>query len=257
MKFSQLLKEAFQILKKEPKLFLPKIIVAALFSIEIIVFAYILLNFPFVTTSELTPEQINQAIQLFPLLIGTLIYAIFLIILDVLVNSMYPPMIKDFKDGKKVSLRSGLNVGKKRIFIVLPVIFLTALIIEIPLVFFTNYVVKNSIEFNIWLIAPFMILLSFILVIFFYLLYPVSVLENRGVFETIKTTISLSKKNFKKVALGSIIPMLLSLVSIFISFYVFSFPGLLIVFILLRFLVAIIYTYHMVLDPAIYFDVRK
>ena len=261
MRFVEILWEAFFIIKKEPKLFLPKLFIALLFGVEMLAFAFLwqLIPNPFTALNILSPktlEQLHALRMLLPYYFILLIYSFAVLLLDILINAMYPSMVQDYKQRSTISFQNAFRHSIKRMHIVLPIILATAFIAMLPLYFFLSFLSQSQDTVSFLIVLTCFLALYFALFVAFYLLYPVSVLEEKGPFSTVRRSLYLSRKNLRNISYASILPMALSLASFGLSFYVFC-PFFLFLFIALRFLVAMIYTYHMVLDPSIYLIVRS
>lgn len=260
MRFIEILREAFFIIKKEPKLFLPKFFIAFLFGIEMIAFAFLLQSTPalekfFLHAAGFSEQELIELIRIFPYYLILLVYSFIVVIIDILINAMYPRMVKDFREGKKISFTSALESGLGAMKSLLPIILGISLIFTLLILLISPFF-QNLGFFFLVLIAVLLILFYFALNVALYLIYPVSVLEKTGIIQTLKKSVLMAKYNLKNISLGSIFPMLLSFASFILSFY-YYYPAFFALFVLLRFLVAMIYTYHMVLDPTIYFIVRS
>jgi hypothetical protein len=251
----KILFDAFKLIIANPLLFLPKLIIAFLYSI------------PMLFLPELTFALLELTSN--PVLLISLIFWIFIIflisILDILFNSMYSFTVKDYLNKKNISLIHGIKNSLKnfkKIFISIitaNIIFIIiAFIVSIPLSYF---ILINSTALTL-LFFVFYALTVFILFIAFYLIYPIASLEKFNEINSLKQSILLAKKNFKKISIISIISFFLSFFSILIPFImelmIQSNAGLifipLIAFILIRFLTAVISTYCYILNPVFYLE---
>lgn len=258
MKFLDFLKEAFIALSKHPKLFVPKIIIAAIYGVSLILGAFIIKGFlPLLeealvhgVSSQYT-EAVNQAM---PFLLFTMFWALFSLIADIFVNAMYPALLLDFKDKKPISLSRGFSLARKRAPTVVP----AALIIIFFL--FAPFLVLSEIAFFIskpvFLFLIFITLLvAFFFGFIFYYAYPVLVLEKVSIFEGLKKSVFLSRKNASLTIKATTIPFIISFFNLYLAFDIFN-PVNFILFVTTRFLIAVASAYHMVLNPMLYFGAR-
>ncbi len=252
----KVLTDSFKLIVKKPVLFLPKLLIAFLYSIPMIFLPKLTL-----ASIDLTSNKIG--------LINSLLFwliIIFLIsILDVLFNSMYSFNAKNFVNKKTISLKSSIKSALKKFKTVFSSILLTdlififlAIIVSIP---FSIVILTNSTGLII-LFAIIYAVLIFVLFVAFYLIYPVASLEKLSTINSIKKSVFLARKNFKKISTISIFSFFLSFASISIPFVIELFiqnnSNLLFLtifsFILVRFLTAIISTYYYVLNPMFYLE---
>lgn len=249
----KILVNAFNLIYKNPIIFLPKLLIAFLYSIPMLFLPGL-----FFASFNSTSNQFELLI----LLILLILFIFLISVLDILFNSMYSFISKDYLNKKKISLmnsfKKALKKFKKVFFsiILTDLIFvLIAFIVSIPLGFF---IVFSSIELIIFFsLIYFLIIL--ILFIAFYLIYPIASLEEFNVINSLKQSVFLAKKNLKKISMISIIAFILSFFSISIPFLIelliqnnSEIILLVIAFILIRFLTAFISTYYYVLNPVFY-----
>lgn len=255
-KFTEVLKSSLQLLIKEPKLFLPKILIAALYGISMLWTAQLYLDTIALQASAATPSILPHLTELFSSLVLAFVYFILVMIVDILVNAMYPTMVADYRKGTSINFTDSFKSALKKGKVVIPAVLITTalfILLTLPLNFLSNLAQSagnQELAFIYWTAN---ILIIFTLTVLFYLLYPVSVLEAGGIIKTIKRTFSLSRKNARDITKASLIPFGISLLNFALAFLA-SNPAALLAFIILRFLVAVMYTYHMVLNPAIYLE---
>lgn len=260
MKFLDFLKEAFSVLKKNPKLFTPKLLVAAVYGVSLVLAALITKQF-FPLLMEIqeqglsteTAAIINQAT---PFLFFAIFWSFFSLLLDIFVNAMYPSLVSDFKSNKPISLIKAVKKAKNRSLVVIPAALIITFCVFTPLVFLTEYsfLLKN---YLLSIIAGFALLIAMLLFIaLFYFVYPVLVLERVSVFNGLKKSLSLSKKNTSIALKASVFPFIVSLFNFYLAFDIFN-PVNFALFVFSRFLVAVLATYHVVLNPLLYLGVKK
>ena len=246
-------RESFNILKQEPKLFLPKLLLALLYGIGIVLATSLILDvLPIVASGEMDLQSARLITQSIPLVIAYFFYTVFVFATEVLINSMYPVMVRDFRAGKRVSFRTAFSFAAKRFFVVFLAMFAIELAIAVPFALVSTILLLNQNMIALGVAVAAFLAISFLLILLFYTIYPVAVLQEKGFFSTLSKTISLGKSNIRELSIPAMIPFSLSLASFLLSIEV-SNPGVLVLFIIVRFLVAMVATYHMVLNPNIYF----
>ncbi|MDP6670184.1 MAG: hypothetical protein QGI60_00010 [archaeon] len=249
MKILDLFRESFSMLAKQPKLFLPKLIVAALYGAGMLFIAAILLE----TIVPLLSQEMNAKIarklvlQL-PLVVGFFFYTIAVFAVDVLVNAMYPVMVKDFKAGKAISFKIALKSAVKKFKVVFPTMLVIDVAVAIPFSLISVMFILT--QNTLGLVFSFVVFLAviFAMMVLFYVVYPISVLKENNFISALIGSIKMGRKNAKQLSIPSLIPFTLSIVSFALTFD----PAFLLAFIALRFLMALVATYHMVLNPNIY-----
>ncbi len=246
-------RESFIILRKEPKLFIPKLILAFLYGIGMIIIASLALEtiLP-LALQQFDLETARAMVEKLPLVMVLFFYLIALLVVDVLVNAMYPLMVSDFKQGKKISFRRALGVAATKFTTVFPAVFITEILIAVPFALVsTFFILSGNMAALIGAVLAFFAL-SFVLIVLFYVIYPFSVLnEKKSFIEALTGSFKIGRKNIKELSIPSTVPYFLSLVNFVVAFKAND-PTFLIVFVVLRFLIAMLYTYHMILNPNVY-----
>jgi hypothetical protein len=97
-------------------------------------------------------------------------------------------------------------------------------------------------------------IVGFVLIMLFYMLYPVVVLGKKSAAKSVRSTVGLTMKNWKEVFYFSLIPFSVSILKYPIAFFI-SDPGLFLAFWGLVFLTGAIYTYYMVMNPYYYLKI--
>jgi hypothetical protein len=256
MKVSCLFSESFSLLLKNPKLFLPKLAIALLYGIAMVWVALLLESIAPLLDAEITVES-AQAISLqLPIAILLLFFLVFLLAVDILVNAMYPVMVRQHKIGKQVSFRSAIAFAGKKFFVVFPAVLAIELSIALPfavlssLLFLAGNIVALVFFFILFLAAAFAINL------FFYVVYPVSVLKETDFLSALAGSGMVGKANARGFLLPALIPFSISLLNFALAFFVEE-AAFLVAFVALRFLMALVSTYHLVLSPKIYLAIYE
>jgi len=240
---------ALRLLLRQPRLFLPKLVVAALFGMGMLLTARMVKD---ALSIEALSRQ--ELYSLFSTAIFLLLYTLAAALVDIIVNAMYPVMVENYNEKKQVSLSKALLFAFSRAKTVIPadiaVLLLFALIV-FPLNYLIVFFRSSGNALGFFVSALLLLFSVFVLVIGFYWLYPVATLEKAGIMGTLKRTVFLSRKNLKRVSIASVFPFVVSLINIFLAFF-YDNPAFLALFVLMRFFTAVVYTYHLVLSPTLY-----
>lgn len=253
-KITGYLKQAAETLSKHPKLFLPKILLAGLFGIGMLLTAETAKNLPLI--EGMTLEQQKQSLAIASMLLA---YTLFLIIADVFVNAMYPTLVKQAKNREKISFRQALRKALQRTKTVLPAnlaILAGFTTITIPLNLAFIFFLKAGNTWGMIAAAAMIAIILFLAAIGFYWIYPITVMEKTGTVSSLKTAMTLSKKNLKNVSIASIFPFIVSTANFALAFFAEN-PAAFWAFVLMRLATSIVYTYHMVLNPEMYFELEE
>jgi len=256
-KFNNTLKDSFQIFVQHPKFIVPKLLIALLYSIVILLTADI------ASTILLEPDPD----LLIPILINSIILlggTMFLSLLDLFIGSMYPFMVSQVKEKKELNLRESFNKALKKVrstmppLITIEILFVVVIaLISIPL----SFVIVNEADYFLFF-SIFYVLILLGIVFLFYLIYPIVALEKLSIKESLIKSISISMKNRGDVGKATILSFVLSGLSFGIAFSIEFFPGgetilFWIAFIIIRFFSAYAYSFLFVLTPVFYFNYAK
>lgn len=257
-KFKNTLKDSFEIFVHHPKFIIPKLVIALLYSI------IILLTADIASSILLEPDPD----LLFPILINSILLlggTMVLSLLDLFIGSMYPFMVSQVKEKNELILRDSFNKALKKIgstmppLIIIEILFLIVIVlVSIPL----GFVIVNEAEYFLLFSILYAIILLGI-VFLFYLIYPIVAFEKLSIKESLKKSISISMNNRGAVGKATIMSFVLSSLSFGIAFLIEFFPGgegsilFWIAFIIIRFLTAYVYSYLFVLNPVFYFNYAK
>ena len=253
-KFVKTLGESFGFFSENPLFIVPKLVVAALYSILIVLTAGLVVDV-FDAVSSGSQELLFTALLFF----GA---TILLSIVDIFVGSMYPLMVEQVKKGKKVGLRSAFFGALKNARVVLPSLVVVELgfVLLLGLVSAPLALLALSSDGFFVLFTVVYVVAVLAIVFLFYLLYPVVVFERLSIFSSLKRSVSLSLKNRGDVAKATLLSFVFSLVSFALAFAIEFFPqeeGTMlfwVAFIIVRFFTAYVYSYLYVLNPVFYFN---
>ncbi|MEK6958184.1 MAG: hypothetical protein AABW99_04380 [archaeon] len=252
--FAATLRDSFGVFAAHPKLIVPKLIIAVLYS-------YLLL-----VTADLSLQAVQSpsAGLLVPLLL-TLVAVLLVNFVDIGASAMYSFLVEDARKKRGVSLLRSLKACFPKAWAIVPSVVLVELafialtfILSVPasLLFVSesDYFIAYSIAYGLLLLA---------VVFFFYLLYPVLVFEKVSALGALKRSFSLSLENCAGVSKATLLSFFLSVASFAVAFLIELFPqgeGTIVfwvVFILVRLLTAYVYAYLYILNPVFYFNYVK
>jgi hypothetical protein len=236
--------DSFALLRKQPKLFLPKIIVAFLYGLVMLITA----EFTILFFDQYTSGTLSNPMEIISFAIVLLILDFAVFFVDVFTNALYPKLISDFFNNKKISLMSSAkSLRGKIIKIFLSMVFIEMLL-AVPLSLIGALLVFTQNFFVLVIFIMGFLIFYLVLTAVFYFIYPVAVLQENFFLKLYSTATKLSRKKISKVLLLSVLPFLISVFSFVLAFLARN-PGFLLLFIIMRFLMAFLQTYHWVLNP--------
>jgi len=268
MKITEILVESLKLMKKEPKLFIPRFITTALYSVVLLY------------TAKLTAEMVNAtgfpgaAAAPDPQVISSLLGGFFILIFSVMMllfidlfsYAMYPILIRDYYHGAKTNLVKSFKEAFgawKMILVLWVLIVLFSTILGMILVVFQTLTEQTG-DNIYYLMAVGLILLAvlFLLIGLFFVM-PAAAIEKKGIIQTFKEGFNLSMKYKTDVIVINIFFIALTLLTLGIITYSemkFSedmalLAGL--IFILTRIFEAVVYTYISVVNPYFYMKVAE
>ncbi len=254
----KILKDSFVVLKKEPKLFFPKIFLSLLWGFILLYSMNLLVKMQEITLIESVELKAVLLEEIFPAAIFLLFLSFFFFLIDSVINSAYPLMIQKYLKKQKFSVLNCIKQVLQNFFrIILPVLiaFFISFLILIPFTVFFSFSFVSGDSFLTLISGLVILLIVFLVTVLFYFIYPVAVIEKKGL-ASVFSTVRKSFSNTKEASFGTFIALILSLFSAFIA----SFSETaeitvlaLIVFVLLRIITAVLATYAMVLNPMLYF----
>lgn len=263
MKLINLLKEAFALLIEEPKLFLPKIVLTVFLSVIMLIGSFVAITnadvFMLAPQQTVSADIVERAFFVMTVFLILLICVIIAFIFDIIINGMYPMLVKDFYNKKRLSLKRAFKESLGNASRIVPAGTALYLLVFIP---FSIYVVYASTAIQsvtelALVIAASALVCAFTIYLLFYFLYPTIMLTRKSVLRCIRDNLMLVKRNFKTVAIATIIPFFSTILSLgFAAISVFE-PFFIVIFFIYRILSTCLFTYHMVLNPTIYLKVQK
>jgi hypothetical protein len=256
MDIREALTGSLRLLTREPKVFLPRLVTTMLYSLFTLYSIGLTADFMVMRDPQLVAGFIWKVAALLALL-----PAIYLI--DILSYAMYPRIVADYQGGKKVNLTTALKDAVRiwRVVVALGLTVFTFLVFVMTVSGFLQYLtaVTGNILYTILsALLALMLLLVFSVVVFF--VVPTAVLDNKGVRESFGESIRLGLR-YKGALLK--LNLLFTLLVLATMLFVFTAELMdtmsaasMLVFILIRLLQAIVYTYVSVTNPLVYLQLR-
>ena len=266
MALLSVLKDSLELLYQEPKMFLPNMTVAVLYTILELILLKLSIEL-FGNMAPPTYEDLNQVIYSnLPVIVAILAVYPFLAALDLITYAMYPSMVSDHYNGKDISLGRALRVALKawRIWVSMGLVILLFVLCITPIfsVFLAlNYITQNPLFFAIGLLLLLAAIVLLIQAIFFVM--PIGIIEKEKTLDSFRKSYALGKKNIKGVIALVLFSAGVMLASFFIgsSSLVSSNADLtylaVAVFIIVKIMQSTVYTYISVVNPYFYLDIRK
>jgi len=241
--------DAFSLLVKNPKLFLPKFVIAVLYGFLLLESAQLsLVIVPSALSAQgLAPEVaaalLGRALVLF-------VASLVVLILDIWVSSWYPVLVSDFHSSHSVSFSNAVSVSRRRFSVVFPLLLGLELLVS---VLFSLISTTTLIAFREWFWVVMAVVLGMVLV-FYAMLYPlvsVSMLEPRARVDSLRRSLQLSFLNWRIFSPAAAFSFLVSSVNFALAFLAQE-SAFFVLFWGLRIVVAVLATYNAVVNPSAY-----
>lgn len=264
MRFFEFLRDAFKLMFAEPKLFIPKILVAVFYSIPMLIGTYaIVANAGFLDNilkgARPNAEEMQAIFSLMLITLAVLFMMIVSFFLDIIVNAMYPLLVDDFYRKRKISLAKAFKSSLRNFFRIVPIGLGVFALVAIPLVIAgTQLTLSTS---NFFQFATVILALSIagalLITAIFYFLYPAIMLEPAPVTSCIRHNLALVRKNKGTVSGASIISVASSMLSLGLAAVSVFEPLFILAFFAERLVVTVLSTYNSILNQVIYLKVSK
>ncbi len=270
MGFAGLLIDSFILLKRCPRFFIPKILIAFFFFPIFILLPYYLLEVNIMSPQDIARVQAQQLITVMLNLIFILVYTFLVYVIDsFIVNPMYPVLVQQYYKAREINFSKAFLSVIRRFGTIFPAVLAVAVLVFVAMfpflfIMISAVLLENDFLFFIAIITAFLSI--FIVFILFYLLYPISSLENFDFLKIVRQTVKASLKHKGDIAKAFLISFSISGVSYLLGFVIAGMNdpsllapkmGVFFIFILVRILIAIFTTYQYVLNSVLYFGLEK
>jgi len=238
---------ALNLLGAQPKLFVPKIIIAILYGVMTLISAYLVAEAILIQANPAILQSADYVSYLMIFTLAFLVFSIFIYFLDVFFSGLYPILVKDAKKGKVsfLSAFSQLKGKYVKLFISGIVIFvllaITSIIDSVFLIAFGFGVESVLVSF----------VLAFVLIFLLYFLFPIVAFEQKSVHGTIRETFYSAFRNKSVVLIFSVVPFSITAIKFAIAYFSTS-VEMFLVFWILVLLTGIIYSIHAVVNQILY-----
>ncbi|MBN2250546.1 MAG: hypothetical protein JW724_00545 [Candidatus Altiarchaeota archaeon] len=269
MKIKSVLKESFDLLYKEPKLFVPRLVTTALYTIVMIYMAkmssYMVGAFGGVPESEISLIDPGIPASFLADLVTLILLLVLLLLVDLVSYAMYPPLIRDHHSKKPLRLVNSFKdalAAWKTLFTLFFLIIFFAFAGGI----FVSFSQLISLFTGAYLIYVSSILImlvgSLILMVALFFVVPVAVIERKGLMETFNEGFRLSFRHKKDLFALNVFFMALTFTTFLLMMLSeMNYSGIvaassILLFVLARSFQAVIYTYISVVNPYFYMKIR-
>lgn len=266
MDFLNVLRDSLNLLYKKPKIFIPNLCAAIMYA----GFELVLIKISIEVLDKIisqSPEGLREVLASNILLIlGALAFYPILAVIDLIVYAMYPSIVLDYHNKREISLIKALKSALHawRIWLALGLVLLMFLLIVTPAISvltFLSYTTGNTlllIPAGIIFLAAVILLM---LAVFFVM--PIGIIEKGKTLETFRKSYRLGKKHRKEV-----LPIVVfSTVLVFLALLIGNTPAIksgneatyiaITLFVLIKMLQSLIYTYISVVNPYFYMKIRE
>ncbi|MFH1055224.1 MAG: hypothetical protein V1744_03905 [Candidatus Altiarchaeota archaeon] len=255
MDIIRILRDALKLLRDEPRVFAPRIITTALYSLFAVYST--MLTAELLTTP--TQQQIHTIVWKAVLLLASLPALYFI---DAITYAMYPRIVKDYLEGHPINFTEALKsaLAAWRVVVALCLTIFLSLIAILSLSGALQYMAATTGNILFTLLAvlsALALIFAFSVVVFF--VVPAAVLEGKGVRESFAESVRLGLKNKTDILKLNLVFTALAIVTLLFMFSA-EFSGSaawlsIAAFILLRLMQAVVYTYLCVTNPMAYINI--
>jgi hypothetical protein len=172
---------------------------------------------------------------------------------------MYSFIARDYLAGRKPSVMASFRASLGKSFVVVPAALSAEIIMlaaSLPFAIAVSFALSQRDFLLAGLIALAMAVVFVALNALFYLVYPVSALHSGRFFSALFESLALSRRHFKRLSLMSVASLAISIISLALAFFA-SNPAALLAFVVLRFAIALLATYSILLNPVFYLEFER
>ncbi|MFH1234108.1 MAG: hypothetical protein V1493_00660 [Candidatus Diapherotrites archaeon] len=256
MKFLAFLKDAFLVLKSNPKLFVPNILMGIYDGfLQLMVAGLAIAS---VRIRSLGPEEMLASAEISPLLSQLLLAFVFVVagfFLNVLVWGMYPAMVKDYFSGRKISFSSALKVARERFLLVSASVIVSLLVPGAILYILISGLFSLYGSALFWPLLAVTLAVCFAAFFLFYLPFSAAVLGKKSLHSVFSESFSLTRRNPWAISKASAIPFAFSMLDFGLAFLAEN-AAFLAAFWALKLVLSVVVTYSYVLNPTIYMGLK-
>ena len=258
---------SFQMLRKEPKLFLPRLITTALYTGVMIYLSTLAARVVSASNSP-GPADPTIAFSLFSDMGVLAVFLVFLMAIDLLSYAMYPALVRDHQAGGKIQLMSSIKEALGAWKILLALGFMIVLIavaagmIILPVeIFFPQLINEYGIT-GLVVLAAIASIIALVPMMLLFFVVPIGVLEKKGAIASFAGSVRLGMKHGKDLFTINLFLLLITVaVYAFMTYADVYAQGAaafysMLVFVAVRLVQAVVYTYISVINPYVYMKIR-
>jgi hypothetical protein len=260
MNIPKILDDSFRLLLSQPKVFIPRFITTALYSVVTLYSVFLMADVRADISDVMDPQAAAQYLgrTLFLFASMPLLY-----IVDIISYAMYPRIVADHEARRPINLTSALKDSLKawKVVIVLGLVIFALMgiiMVAISASMYMTYVTGTPAFTVAAAVFALGLVLAFSVVMFF--VVPASILDGRGVVDSFRQSMRMGIAHGKDLMKMNLMFMGLLLTTLLFAFFSDSGSVLsaasLAVFLVLRLLEAVLYTYISVTNPMAYLHVR-
>jgi hypothetical protein len=259
MDLARVLVDSLRLLYDKPLVFVPRLITTAIYSVVMLYLMKIALS-----VNEAVEVSDPAALRAIGVRLGVLALSIpFVYFIDIISYAMYPRIVADHQAGRKIDLKGALadSLLAWRIIIILGLALFAFAFVAAVMVFPGYYIFLST--GSLLLFIPSLLLalaavIAFAIVMFF--VVPSAILDGHGVIESFRQSMELGLKNkVDLLKINLLFVLLLALTMVMGANMDFGTVASVVsagIFILVRLLEALVYTYLSVTNPMAYLAVR-
>jgi hypothetical protein len=271
MKILAVLAESLHLLRREPKIFVPKVLTSLLYTAFILYTAGLGLR---ITRAMLSEQERAELLGVLPdsgmvlmefsgSLVFFAVFFLFAYAMDILTYGMYVRIVDDYLSSKPIeltrALREAIERGRTLFPLSIVILVFVSGIFIIYLLLGSAFILSQDPFFSLLALLVLVATLMALALVFFFSI-PVAVLENEGVFNAITASARLGFKHKGLVIKINLFFASLILATLLVAVYLnFSgWTGLLAMaaFVFVRLLQSLVYTYINIVNPDLYLHLK-
>lgn len=270
MSIVRILSDSFILLRRHPKLIVPKILVAFFFLPLIILLPMYIIHFNVFSPELLSQRSSFEIVSLLFQFVALLLFTLLVYFIDAfIINPMFPVLVKQCYKGKGINFRAAFVSVVERfgtIFAALVVFSVLLFASMLPFMFVLMAALLIKDDFLVYMSIVIAAISILIMLVLFYLIYPVGSLERGDFAKTIKWTVRTSLKHKKNVIEAVLFSLFISGLNYLFAFEMILSNGpdriaytilLFALLIVARVLTAVFATYQYVLNAVFYLGFEK
>lgn len=267
MRFKKLLRESLHVLKDEPRVFIPRIITTLIYSVFIFTAAKVSYSLSIalaVESTKATPDLLSAIMPFTAQLKLLALYSLISFITDMCAYAMYPTLVSDYQRKTPVSLKravkNALKVWRTLLAFSTTILILLASILFSFSLLYSHAIMKGNMPLLIFGALSLMLMMVGVSSLIFFII-PIAVIEQKGIIYSYKKSMELGLHHKKPVIKTTLLFMVIAYATMILA-AASEFEGkkaaiAFTLFIIARLIQVVTYTYINVVNPSLYFSLRK